>query len=204
MKSIAIIGAGGNAREIGVIAKDLGYDVLGYLGDTCGAYDSDKLGDFTWLEHNHVDCLAMGIASPELKLYFGMALKKAHPEIEWPVLIAKSAYIGPECVFGAGAIICVRAIASINVQLGAFTQLNFGCTIGHDASIGDGSLINPGANISGGVNIGICVEVGTGAQVLQYLRIGDGATVGAGAVVTKDVDAHTTVIGIPAKPLDRK
>jgi serine acetyltransferase len=36
--------------------------------------------------------------------------------------------------------------------------------------------------------------------VLQYLRIGAGATVGAGAVVVKDVAAGSTVVGIPAKP----
>jgi len=43
------------------------------------------------------------------------------------------------------------------------------------------------------------VLIGTGAQVLQYLRIGASATVGAGAVVVKDVAAGCTVVGIPAK-----
>ena len=35
-------------------------------------------------------------------------------------------------------------------------------------------------------------------------RIGDDVTVGAGSVVTKDVPAGTTVIGVPAKPLAPK
>jgi serine acetyltransferase len=45
--------------------------------------------------------------------------------------------------------------------------------------------------------------IGTGAQVLQYLRIGKGATVGAGAVVTSDIPAGTTVVGVPARALER-
>ena len=49
--------------------------------------------------------------------------------------------------------------------------------------------------------LGAAVIVGTGAQVLQYLKIGDGATVGAGAVVTRDVLPGETVTGVPARPL---
>jgi serine acetyltransferase len=46
------------------------------------------------------------------------------------------------------------------------------------------------------------VYIGAGAIVLQNRRIGRGATVGAGAVVTADVAAGVTVVGIPARPLD--
>jgi len=43
--------------------------------------------------------------------------------------------------------------------------------------------------------------IGTGAIVLPGVTIGEGAVVGAGAVVTGDVPAHTTVVGVPARPL---
>jgi serine acetyltransferase len=48
------------------------------------------------------------------------------------------------------------------------------------------------------------VLVGTGAQILQYVQVGEGAQVGAGAVVTKDVPPGVTVVGIPAKALEKK
>lgn len=41
--------------------------------------------------------------------------------------------------------------------------------------------------------------LGSNAVVLPNLTIGENATVGAGAVVTKDVPANTTVVGVPAK-----
>jgi maltose O-acetyltransferase len=41
--------------------------------------------------------------------------------------------------------------------------------------------------------------IGSGATILGRLRIGEGALVGAGAVVTSDVPAGATVVGNPAR-----
>jgi serine O-acetyltransferase len=49
--------------------------------------------------------------------------------------------------------------------------------------------------------IGNNVTVFAGASVLGGIHIGDGATIGAGAVVVKDVPSGATVIGVPAKVL---
>lgn len=48
------------------------------------------------------------------------------------------------------------------------------------------------------------VAIGSGAVILCGITIGENATIGAGAVVTKDVPPHTTVVGNPARPLSRK
>ena len=44
------------------------------------------------------------------------------------------------------------------------------------------------------------VWVGAHATILKGVRIGRHAVIGAGAVVTKDVAAFSTVVGVPAKP----
>jgi hypothetical protein len=46
--------------------------------------------------------------------------------------------------------------------------------------------------------------IGHGSIVMPNLKIGNGAVVGAGAVVTKDVEPYTIVAGIPAKLLKRR
>ena len=43
------------------------------------------------------------------------------------------------------------------------------------------------------------VVVGSGAQILGPVVVGKNAKIGANAVVTKDVDENSVMVGIPAK-----
>jgi serine O-acetyltransferase len=58
-------------------------------------------------------------------------------------------------------------------------------------------------NVQGPI-IGDNVRVGSGAKLLGPMRIGDGASIGANAVVTRDVPPMTTVVGIPAAEIRPK
>lgn len=51
------------------------------------------------------------------------------------------------------------------------------------------------------VTIGNDVWIGHGAVVMPSVKIGDGAVVGANAVVTRDVAPYQVVAGVPARPL---
>jgi len=48
------------------------------------------------------------------------------------------------------------------------------------------------------------VWIGTGATILDNVTIGEGAVIGAGAVVTEDVESNTIVGGIPAVPISER
>ncbi len=69
------------------------------------------------------------------------------------------------------------------------TRLGDDVVIGHQVTLGGRDLTNAAPNVEDGVYIG------AGAKVLGGVRIGRGATIGANAVVTKDVPPAATVVG---------
>lgn len=218
MRRIAIIGAGGFARELAWLIEEVsastedpardGYEVAGFLvSDPTrqGPHDSAVLGDFSWLAENKVDGLAMGIGTPAARVRLADELKARFPDIPWPAFVHPTVKWQRQTMqVEEGVIVCAGTIATVNVHFEPFCMVNLSCTIGHESVIGRGSVLNPTVNISGGVELGEGVLVGTGAQVLQYLKVGSGATIGAGAVVNKDVAPGATMVGIPARELVRK
>lgn len=79
----------------------------------------------------------------------------------------------------------------------------FGVVIGETAVIGDDCIIFHGVTLGGlkfdpvkrHPTVGNKVLIGTGAKILGPIHIGDGAMIGANAVVIRDVPAGATVVG---------
>ena len=69
--------------------------------------------------------------------------------------------------------------------------------------IGDYVTFAPRVSCNGNVTIGDGTYVGTGAILRQGITVGANATIGMGAVVTKDIAAGTTVIGNPARVIQK-
>lgn len=207
LRPLVIIGAGGFGREVlDLVEGDSTVAFLGFVDD--GSPDlgllerrgAPLLGPFARLEHIEAQYL-IGVGNgatrrdiDELATTWGrVAASIIHPSAHW----------GGDSGAGPGLVVCANTSITTNVRMGRHVHVNINATIGHDCRIADYVTLNPGANISGNVTIGEAATIGTGAAVIQGVSIGAGATVGAGAAVVRDVEPGTTVVGVPARPLER-
>jgi sugar O-acyltransferase (sialic acid O-acetyltransferase NeuD family) len=109
---------------------------------------------------------------------------------------------------GPGALISPFVTLTSNIRIGRCFHGNLYSYVEHDCVIGDYVTFAPGVQCNGNVVIEDHAYIGAGAVIRQGkpgapLRIGRGATVGMGAVVTRDVPAETVVAGNPARPLQK-
>ncbi len=106
-----------------------------------------------------------------------------------------------------------RAISGIEIHPGAqigrrfFIDHGMGVVIGETSVIGNDVLLYQGVTLGGTGHakakrhptLGNHVVIGSGAKVLGDITIGEWVRVGAGSVVVKSVEPHSTVVGIPGR-----
>ncbi len=203
MKSIVIVGYGGFGREVFWLARDCGYDVLGFLDDgaTPGNYGRYKvLGSVDdWLRYPDAE-FVVAIGNPRTRKKVVGAMKDMG-EPKFATLIHPSVVMDSETIqIGEGTMICAGCVGTVDFKLGEHVIINIKCTVAHDDLVGNFVTVAPLVAISGNVTLGDGVEVGTGAALRQGITMADGAMLGMGGTLTKDAEANMIYIGSPAKP----
>lgn len=118
-------------------------------------------------------------------------------------VVHPSAVIAPDVELAEGAQVMAGAVLQPGCRIGRNAVVNTRAAVDHDCQVGDHVHLAPGVTLSGCVEIGEGTHVGTGASVIQGVRIGKQCLVGAGAVVVCDVPDGATVLGVPAKEVQR-
>ena len=209
MKDLIIIGAGAFGREVSWVVERVNavaptWNLRGFVDDTPAkqgtVIDGDPvLGPVSMLdgvtEETHVIC-SIGNGRVR-KLVMDRVLKNEnlHPA----TLIDPAAIVGRNAQVGEGSVVCAGTVLAISSRLEAHCIVNLNCTIGHDTVLEPFCTVHPGSNLSGKVRVGECTDIGTGTKVIQGLTICPGCTLGAGAVVVRDLTEPGTYVGVPVK-----
>ena len=109
------------------------------------------------------------------------------------MLFNRTNSIFSDCIIGRGAEFGPRfvLIHATGIVINGSVRGGSDVRLEHQVTIGAERRQSP--------TLGDGVFVGAGARILGPVRVGDGARVGANAVVVHDVPPHTTVVGVPAR-----
>lgn len=144
-------------------------------------------------------CLA--VAAPVVRE--GLARKCDKAGIELIGVQAKTTVIMDDVEIGEGACLSPFVTLTSNIRIGRCLHANLYSYIEHDCRVGDYVTLAPGAKINGNVTLENRVYIGSSAIIRQGVTIGADAVIGMGAVVTRDVAPGITVVGNPARPLNK-
>jgi len=116
---------------------------------------------------------------------------------------------GGRVAIGAGTFIqpCCKIMGyKGRIEIGCGVQIAPNCAFySYDHGFAPGELIGKQPlQTKGGIVIGDDAWLGFGVIVLDGVRIGKGAVVGAGSVVTRDVPDETIAVGVPARVVKRR
>lgn len=210
MKNLVIFGTGGFGREVAELVEDINaaaptWNLIGWLDGNAATHGHEVhglpiLGNTDWLTSAPETEVVVAVGNPGVKRRIVQQLGNAN----FATLVHPTVKIRSRVQLGQGCVICEGTQITTNIDIHNHVIVNLGCTIGHDTVIHDYVTVAPGVNISGNVVVGEGSDLGTGSKIIQGLTIGDWSIIGAGAVVSKEIPANVTAVGVPAKVIKER
>lgn len=115
-----------------------------------------------------------------------------HPDVDTEhVTVGRGVFIPHGCIIGC------------NTVIGDYVTFRYGVIVSHDVNIGDNVFIGPGAVCTSHTVIEPEAYLGARSIIINKVTVGGGSIVGASTLVNKNVRSGATVVGIPARELDK-
>ena len=202
---LAVLGASGHGKVVADAAELAGWAEVVFFDD---AWPERKrngpwqvIGNTAALTADAGSFDGVVVAIGNNRIRQAKQAELAEAEVRLVSIIHPAAVVSKYAAVGIGSVVFANAVINACASVGAGCIVNTGAVVEHDCVLGDFAHISPNAVLAGGVKVGSLVWVGGGAAVRQLIEIHEGAVVGMGAVVTRDVPPGVVVAGSPARVL---
>lgn len=202
-KSIVIVGAGRQGRNILEICRVSDRAVAGFLDDTKAlnssvnevpvigglelSEDRKFVGAHGWI---------VGIGDNTTRSHLSEKIRDNGGELV--TVIHPSCSVSASARVGEGVYINAFTKLLPNCHVSDFCLIEGPSSIGCDTFMGAACLIGPGAQLLGGAQVGDHCLIGAGTIICEDRRVGSGCRIGAGSVILKDIPDNTFAFGTPA------
>ena len=199
MTDYVLWGCGGGGQEVRIVIEAEEHRVV-----LC--FEDGVSGDRVWqgisvvspIEERESVLLTMG--EPEVRAarwQTGRELRMSFGQFVSRHAVIQQSTLGSGTIVLPGSVLMGSRVAE-NVLVGPMVCVNHECVVDAHCHLA------PGAMLLGGVHVGEATTIGAHAVILPRLLVGCHCVVGAGAVVTHDVPDGSRVVGVPARPVERR
>jgi len=208
LKTVAIIGGGGLAKEIIEVVEILGYEVYGIFAQEKTDIQYPYKGYLNELikSRSKFSGAILAIGAYNLKTNKArnniLSFLKLH-NIEQISIISPFARIGKGVEVGKGVYIGHNSVIAVDAKIGDSVSINTGSFIGHDTIIFPNSVIGPNVFIGGNCIIEKDVTIAASSNILQGIRVGANSTVGISSLVLKTLKPNSFTLPEPSRVIVR-
>lgn len=213
-KKIIILGGEGNGGVVAACIEDMResynikeYEILGFLNDfesegslindypvlgkteTAKDYFEDDYVLFMYAIH------PVGHGSLRVNLFEKLGI----PDNKLATIIHPSAFVANNAKIEPGVMIMSNCYVGPTTRIKKCALVMANSIVGHNTTVGAFCHLSVGSVTSSYVNLGIASDVTLNATVLDKVKVGKYAVVGAGAMVIKDINEEEVVVGNPAR-----
>lgn len=209
-KPLFIVGLSGNSLVCGEIALEAGYSPIYVISNKGYEKFLPKVGrDRTIADlhqfaeqaagMNRVDCFCAIGDLQKRSIDFTTIQDLKIPGLQFVNLLHPTATIHDSSQLGENIQVGAHAVIGVGAHVSNCTVINTGSILEHDCQMGEFSHLAPGTTVGGETTIGRFVWIGIGSTILNRISICDNAYIGAGSNVVKNIVEPGKYFGNPAR-----
>lgn len=213
LKKLLIIGSGGHFKVvINEILKQRKYeikeiiDIKNFGKKLTINKKLIKIVDyksFNWSKVNKETFIFIAVGNNYLRKKIASEIKTKNKNIKWGTIISPDAIIEKNVKIKPGTLVVSGSIINPGTIIGAHCIINTRSSIDHDNVFGDFSSSAPSVVTGGNVSVGKLSFLGIRSTIINNIKIGSKAIIGANSLVNKNCLSNYTYFGTPAKKIKK-